>query len=183
MHKSSYIKAARIYKYVESNSKDSELRGQALFNLGLLYHFGSNSLYTRASSGAETAQADTNPRQTQHFSHLGQAQESDHVIKIDLTQAQKFYQQALKEESKAQAPVYLLYVYSKWQSIDLYESLYLGLLINGILQSPGNQLKILLGLLAYFGMLGATVKYLRREQPDRVAQPRNAEAAQPAPRQ
>ena len=33
-------RAAHIYKYVEQNARDSELRGQALFNLGMIYHFG-----------------------------------------------------------------------------------------------------------------------------------------------
>ena len=36
----SYDKAIDLYKYVISNSRDSELRGQALFNLGMIYHFG-----------------------------------------------------------------------------------------------------------------------------------------------
>lgn len=35
--------AAHIYKWVESNAEDGELKGQALFNLGMIYHFGSNS--------------------------------------------------------------------------------------------------------------------------------------------
>lgn len=35
-------KAAHVYKYVDQNAKDSEVRGQALFNLGMLYHFGSD---------------------------------------------------------------------------------------------------------------------------------------------
>jgi len=42
LSKRSYSKAAHIYKYVEQTTKDSELRGQALFNLGLIYHFGSH---------------------------------------------------------------------------------------------------------------------------------------------
>ena len=33
-------KAARLFKHVEQTTRDSELRGQALFNLGLIYHFG-----------------------------------------------------------------------------------------------------------------------------------------------
>jgi TPR repeat protein len=28
------------YKYVVHNSRQSELRGQALFNLGMMHHFG-----------------------------------------------------------------------------------------------------------------------------------------------
>jgi TPR repeat protein len=29
-----------MYKFVVSSSRDSELRGQALFNLGMIHHFG-----------------------------------------------------------------------------------------------------------------------------------------------
>jgi len=35
-------KAAYIYKWVEEHTKDAELKGQALFNLGMIYHFGSD---------------------------------------------------------------------------------------------------------------------------------------------
>lgn len=34
------LKAAQIYKWVEQNTDDPELKGQALFNLGMIYHFG-----------------------------------------------------------------------------------------------------------------------------------------------
>ena len=33
-------KSAKLFKYVEQYTRDSELRGQALFNLGMIYHFG-----------------------------------------------------------------------------------------------------------------------------------------------
>ena len=37
---SQVTKAAKLFKYIEQSSSDSELKGQALFNLGLIYHFG-----------------------------------------------------------------------------------------------------------------------------------------------
>lgn len=92
-----------------------------------------------------------------------EAEEGENIIQIDLNQAQRFYQLALKEESRAQAPVYLLYLYSKWQSVDLYESIIKELLMNSILKSPGNQLMMLVGAAAYLGLLWGTVRYLRKD--------------------
>ena len=93
--------------------------------------------------------------------------ETEHLIQIDLNQAQKFYQLALKEESRAQAPVYLLYLYSKWQSVDLYESIVRELLVNSILRSPSNQIIMLAGAAAYLGLLWGTVRYLRKDHIER----------------
>ena len=86
-------------------SKDSEFRGQALFNLGLIYHFGSSSNFV--------TQSPLPGHQSDIHSHSGVESEENN-IEINLSHAQKFYNKALKEESKAQAPVYLLYLYSKW---------------------------------------------------------------------
>ena len=82
---------------------------------------------------------------------------------------------ALQEESKAQAPVYLLYLYSKWQSIDLYQSIVKDLIMESILQSPTNQLKIVFGFLSYFGLLWRTVNYLRKDHIERQQQQKKAE--------
>ena len=82
---------------------------------------------------------------------------------------------ALQEDSKAQAPVYLLYLYSKWQSIDLYQSIVKDLIMESILQSPSNQLKIIFGFLSYFGLLWRTVNYLRKDHIERQQQQRKAE--------
>jgi len=40
LNKQQPLKAAQIYKWVEQNTDDAELKGQALFNLGMIYHFG-----------------------------------------------------------------------------------------------------------------------------------------------
>lgn len=82
---------------------------------------------------------------------------------------------ALQEDSKAQAPVYLLYLYSKWQSIDLYQSIVKDLIMESILQSPSNQLKIVFGFLSYFGLLWRTVNYLRKDHIERQQQQKKAE--------
>ena len=91
------LKAAQIYKWVEQNTDDAELKGQALFNLGMIYHFGFKDHKAK--------------------SHIKQ-------IDINLSQAQKYYSKALKQESNSKTPVYLLYLYSKWQSVDLYEQIF-----------------------------------------------------------
>lgn len=142
----SLTKAAYSYKWVESNSKDPELRGQALFNLGMIYHFGSGW--------------QPEPEQT---AKLGVSPRNQTVINIDLKQAQAFYQKALKEESNARTPVYILYMYSKWQSIDLYETIVSDLLIDGIQKSRVNQACILLLFALYIGLLYGTVAYLRKD--------------------
>jgi len=36
----SVLKAEQIYKYIQQFSTDNEIKGQALFNLGIIYHFG-----------------------------------------------------------------------------------------------------------------------------------------------
>ena len=76
-----------------SNSKSTELRGHALLNLGMMHHFG-----------------------------LG--------TPIDLDMAQIYYDKAMKEEapggtgsSSYMTPVYLLNLYSKWQKLDIMETL------------------------------------------------------------
>jgi len=76
----------------------------------------------------------------------------------------------LKEESKAQAPVYLLYLYSKWQSVDLYQSIFKDLLLDSVFRSPKNQIGILISILMYLGLLGGTVRYLRKEHIQRYKQ-------------
>ena len=83
------------------------------------------------------------------------------MIKIDLQQAQKFYQQALREQSKAQTPVYLLYLYSKWQSIDLYQSIIKGVLLEKFFLNKSSQVIVAGSLLGYVIILFATVRYLR----------------------
>ena len=116
-----------------------------MFNLGMLYHFGSDTETFSEITG-----------------HSGVSDPSN-IISIDLNQAQKFYQKALREEGKAQAPVYLLYLYSKWQSIDLYQSIFKDLLVDQIFKSPKNQLGILASIVLYITMLWATVRYLRKD--------------------
>ena len=140
-----------------------------MFNLGLIYHFGSRSslfekikLKERAAPPAEQVGASTDDGWASSPPNQ-EAEEGKNIIQIDLNQAQKFYQLALKEESRAQAPVYLLYLYSKWQSVDLYESIIKELLMNSILKSPGNQLMMLLGAAAYLSLLWGTVRYLRKD--------------------
>lgn len=55
-------RAAHIYKYVEQNARDSELRGQALFNLGMIYHFGyRNDEETPEQRKAQSAEAGSTP--------------------------------------------------------------------------------------------------------------------------
>lgn len=152
-----------------------------MFNLGLIYHFGSTSSYgaragqatavggdATSSSTVGSSSRTTSPGGSESISHLGDGGSTpETTIKIDLLQAQKFYQMALQEESKAQAPVYLLYLYSKWQSIDLYQSIVKDLIMESILQSPSNQLKIVFGFLSYFGLLWRTVNYLRKDHIER----------------
>lgn len=61
------VKAAQIYSWVEQKSTDEELRGQALFNLGMIYHFGSKPTNKSVSPGP------------------------NEIISVDLNTAQKFY--------------------------------------------------------------------------------------------
>ena len=62
------------------------MRGQALFNLGMIHHFGKG-------------------------------------VDVDLEMAQIYYEKAMKEESQALTPVYLLSLYGKWQKLDIVDTL------------------------------------------------------------
>jgi len=108
---------------VEQNARDSELRGQALFNLGMIYHFGYKDTVEATQRSAPEASptspdSDVQPddlslegdagrynseKESSFYanSRSGRQQaiegEGETVIKIDLQQAQKFYQKALRE--------------------------------------------------------------------------------------
>ena len=73
---------------VISTSRNPELRGHALLNLGMMHHFG-----------------------------LG--------TPVDLDMAQIYYEKAMKEDSSSSytTPVYLLNLYSKWQRLDIVDTL------------------------------------------------------------
>ena len=59
--------------------------------------------------------------------------------------------------------MYLLYLYSKWQSIDLYESVFKDLLVDNFIKSRTNQV-LAVGMLAlYLSILGITVRFLRKD--------------------
>ncbi|CDW82044.1 protein sel-1 homolog 1-like [Stylonychia lemnae] len=120
----SYEKAIEMYRLVVSQSKDSELRGQAMFNLGIIHHFG-----------------------------MG--------VEIDLEMAQIYYDKAMKEESQALTPVYLLSLYGKWQKLDMLDTIKKFISIHS--DSPRSQMTVLMMLICYFCTFAGMVKLLRRD--------------------
>lgn len=71
--------------------------------------------------------------------------------------------------------MYLLYVYSKWQMLDLYNTLVNDLLFEGLLTSPRN-LGIVLGSIGFYALfLAGIVRFLRRESLAKIAQRQQAE--------
>jgi len=102
---------------VEQNARDSELRGQALFNLGMIYHFGFQDTEEATQSSSPEASptspdSDAQPADLSQEGDAGRSNsekgssfysnsrsgrqqaiegERETVIKIDLQQAQKFY--------------------------------------------------------------------------------------------
>mmetsp|Transcript_3516 Transcript_3516/g.5284 ORF Transcript_3516/g.5284 Transcript_3516/m.5284 type:complete len:179 (+) Transcript_3516:26-562(+) len=123
-------KAAYLYRFVEQRSKDQELKSQALFNLGLIYHFGSDS---------------------------------EQKVEVNLDHAQAFYKRALDGQPKQQAPIYLMFLYSKWQSIDLKKVIYEDLVGGILLNKPSNVVIALGTIVFYFGFLLTIIRYLREE--------------------
>ena len=44
-------------------------------------------------------------------------------VEIDLEMAQTYYEKAMKEDSQSITPVYLLSLYSKWQKLDIIDTI------------------------------------------------------------
>eukprot|EP00347_Sterkiella_histriomuscorum_P014767 403359608 len=120
----SYDKAIELYKFVVQQSRDSEIRGQALFNLGMVHHFG-----------------------------MG--------LEVDLEMAQIYYEKAMKEESQALTPVYLLSLYGKWQKLDMVDTVRKFVSIHS--DSPRSQITVVMMLFGYFFSFCGMVKFLRRD--------------------
>ncbi|TNV71911.1 hypothetical protein FGO68_gene1347 [Halteria grandinella] len=145
--KQDYSKAVDLYKQVVSTSRQIDLRGHAMLNLGMMHHFG-----------------------------LG--------TPIDLDMAQIYYDKAMKEEaststhtgsSSYMTPIYLLNLYSKWQRLDIIETVQRFFLF-GSNQSnatsldgswtemvPRSQMLVILAIIGYWLTLAGMVKFLRRD--------------------
>lgn len=70
--------------------------------------------------------------------------------------------------------MYLLYLYSKWQSIDLYQTVVQDLILHGLVISGRGQVALVAVTFAYFALLACTVRYLRR---DHISRANEAQAA------
>jgi hypothetical protein len=44
-------------------------------------------------------------------------------VEVDHDKAQSFYEKALKEKSSVSAPIYIMSLYSRWQRLDVVDTL------------------------------------------------------------
>ena len=84
-----FEQALSMYKVVEEQTRDSEIRGHALFKLGMMHQFGDGG-----------------------------------VLEVDHDMAQLYYDKALKEQSSVHAPAYLMTLYSKWQRLNVLDTMH-----------------------------------------------------------
>ena len=103
---------------------------------------------------------------------------------VDLDMAQIYYDKAMKEEASTNThtgsgsymtPIYLLNLYSKWQRLDIIETLQRFFLfgtnnstsqIGGMSWTdslPRSQMLVMLAILGYWVTLAGMVKFLRRD--------------------
>ena len=105
---------------------------------------------------------------------------------IDLDMAQIYYDKAMKEEASTNThtgsgsymtPIYLLNLYSKWQRLDIIETVQKFFLFGGNSQVnstasennswtdaiPRSQMLVIMAILGYWLTLAGMVKFLRRD--------------------
>lgn len=103
---------------------------------------------------------------------------------IDLDMAQIYYDKAMKEEASTtthtgsgsyMTPIYLLNLYSKWQRLDIIETLQRFFLFGSSNSTtleggnswseaiPRSQMLVILAILGYWVTLAGMVKFLRRD--------------------
>jgi TPR repeat protein len=112
---------------VQEQSKDSELKSNAQFKIGMMYQFGQGG-----------------------------------VVEINHDLAQIFYEKALKEKTSVSAPVYLLSLYSKWQRLEIVDTV--KSFFSEAIEEPWSKGALLLAVqVCYVLFVCGTVKFLRKE--------------------
>jgi len=82
-------------------------------------------------------------------------------MEIYLEMAQVYYDKAMKEDSSALTPVYMLSLYGKWQKLDIGDTMKKFFSSNS--SSPRSQMVIILAVLSYCLTVFGMVKFLRRD--------------------
>lgn len=121
-----FERALQIFKLIEESTTDPELKGHALFRLGMMQQFGEGGV------------------------------ELDHDL------ANHYYEKALREKSSALAPIYIMSLYSRWQRLNLVETVFS--FFKEMIEEPWSKgAFILLAQLLYCLFMFCTVRFLRKE--------------------
>ncbi len=82
-------------------------------------------------------------------------------VDVDLEVAQIYYEKAMKEESQAMTPVYILSLYGKWQRLDVLDTLKKFFSLHS--ESPRSQMTGGLMIITYICIFSGMIKFLRRD--------------------
>jgi hypothetical protein len=83
-------------------------------------------------------------------------------MKPDHDLAQLYYERALREESSAQAPVYLMNLYSRWQRLDVPQT-FISFVTETFTESWSKGLVVIIANIAYVITIVFVVMLLRRD--------------------
>ena len=116
-----------LYKLIEEQTKDPEIKSNSLFKIGMMHQFGEGG-----------------------------------VVEVDHDLAQLYYEKALREKSSVSAPVYLMNLYSRWQRLNVIETV--KSFVTETIKEPWSRGAIIvLSQLCYIISVFGTVKLLRKE--------------------
>lgn len=86
----------------------------------------------------------------------------DDKVKVDFDMAQQYYDKALNEKTADKAPVYLISLYNRWQSLNVTNTFW-GFAAETREDPWSNGGPIFLGIVFYVIVFWSTIRYLRKD--------------------
>ena len=156
------------FRYLQLALYQKETEDEASLKIADFMYYGTSGLqdFSQALQIYKVTQAQTQSAEIRGHAllKLGMIHQfgDGGVVDIDHDMAQVYYDKALKEQSSVQVPVYLMSLYSKWQRLDLADTM--TDFVVEFVEEPWSRGSVLIfGFFVYGLCLAFTVRILRDE--------------------
>lgn len=167
MHKTTFdLNKQLAFRYLQISLYQKETEDEASLKIADFMYYGTAGLqdFAQALSIYKVTQQQTQSGEIRGHAllKLGMIHQfgDGGVVDIDHDLAQLYYEKAMKENSSVQAPVYMMSLYSKWQRLDVQDTL-VDFVVEFVQEPWSRGSALIVTGIVYLLCLWGTVKVLR----------------------